>query len=206
MSKPSPALVISILALFVALGGTGYAAVKLNGKNIKKGTVSGTALKKNTLTGKQINEAKLGKVPSAVAADSAADSARLGGLGADSFAKGNAQVLTHNVSAPQSGEATLIEIPGLARLSGTCTASNLFGLTFRSLADGVTFRLVTTYGPTVASPGSTTFDKDEFVNVPYYSSPKFELSIWRVADPDVAYEVSGAAVGCKASAVAVGHG
>ena len=38
---PSPALVISILALFVALGGTSYAAVKLNGKNIKKGTVSG---------------------------------------------------------------------------------------------------------------------------------------------------------------------
>ena len=32
--KPSPALVISIIALFVALGGTSYAAVKLNGKNI----------------------------------------------------------------------------------------------------------------------------------------------------------------------------
>jgi hypothetical protein len=62
---------IALLALFVALGGTGYAAVAINGKNIKKGTIRGTALKSNTLTGKQINESKLGQVPSAKTADSA---------------------------------------------------------------------------------------------------------------------------------------
>ena len=67
----SPAIVISILALFVAIGGTSYAAVKINGKNIKKGTVAGKALKKNTITGKQVNEKKLGKVPTAKLADTA---------------------------------------------------------------------------------------------------------------------------------------
>ena len=61
----SPSLIISILALFIAVGGTSYAAVKINGKNIKPNTVAGKALKKNTLTGKQINENKLGIVPKA---------------------------------------------------------------------------------------------------------------------------------------------
>lgn len=67
----SPSLILSILALFVAIGGTSYAAVKINGKNIKAGTVAGKALKKNTLTGAQINESKLGVVPKAQSADSA---------------------------------------------------------------------------------------------------------------------------------------
>jgi hypothetical protein len=81
IQRPSPALVLSLVALFVALGGTGYAAVKINGKNIKKGTVTakqiksktitGGKVKANTLTGTQINESKLGTVPSATKADSA---------------------------------------------------------------------------------------------------------------------------------------
>ena len=77
-SAPSPALVISLLALFVALGGTGYAASKVNGKNIKSGTLRGKALKNrtvpgrklahNTVTGRQVRETTLGRVPSAVSA------------------------------------------------------------------------------------------------------------------------------------------
>jgi hypothetical protein len=62
---------IGLLALFVALGGTGYAATKLNGKNIKTHSIAGNRLKNNTLTGTQINESKLGQVPSAHSADTA---------------------------------------------------------------------------------------------------------------------------------------
>ena len=68
----TPSLVLSIIAVLIAIGGTSYAAVKINGKNIKPNTVAGKALKKNTLTGKQINENKLGIVPKAKAADTAA--------------------------------------------------------------------------------------------------------------------------------------
>lgn len=75
LSKPSPALVIACLALVMSMAGTGYAAAKINGKNIKKGTVSGTALKKNTLGGTQIKESKLGTVPKAANADNAASAA-----------------------------------------------------------------------------------------------------------------------------------
>lgn len=67
----TPSIVISILALFIAIGGTSYAAVKINGKNIKAGTVAGKALKKNTITGKQVKESSLGKVPAATTADTA---------------------------------------------------------------------------------------------------------------------------------------
>ena len=40
--RPSPAMAVALIALFVALGGTGYAAVKLNGKNIKDNSIPGT--------------------------------------------------------------------------------------------------------------------------------------------------------------------
>ena len=35
----SPATVLSLIALFVALGGVSYAAVTINGKNIKNNSV-----------------------------------------------------------------------------------------------------------------------------------------------------------------------
>ncbi|MBV9310236.1 MAG: hypothetical protein JOZ73_05360 [Solirubrobacterales bacterium] len=76
---------VALLALFVALGGTGYAAAKINGKNIKNGTITAKKLKKHTLTGKQINLNQLGKVPSASNADNANT---LGGASASNYLKG----------------------------------------------------------------------------------------------------------------------
>jgi hypothetical protein len=73
LQRPSPALVISVLALFVALGGTVYAASKINGKTIKVGSIPGNRLKKHSLTGKQINLSKLGTVPAATNATNAAN-------------------------------------------------------------------------------------------------------------------------------------
>ena len=67
----SYANVASTLALVLALGGVSYAAVTINGKNIKNRTVGAAKIKKNALTGKEINEAKLGKVPAAALADNA---------------------------------------------------------------------------------------------------------------------------------------
>ncbi|HWN72512.1 MAG TPA: hypothetical protein VNN15_01750 [Solirubrobacterales bacterium] len=79
--RPSPSLLISILALFVALGGTAWAAHKIGSKEIKAGAVNGAKIKNgavtgakiapNSVTGKQINESSLGTVPSAEKANSA---------------------------------------------------------------------------------------------------------------------------------------
>jgi hypothetical protein len=99
--RPSPALVISMIALFVALGGTGYAATQINGKTLKNNsipgkklknkTVTGGKVKPNSLTGAQINESSLGIVPSAAHAATAASASTLEGRSASSFAAAKAE-------------------------------------------------------------------------------------------------------------------
>jgi hypothetical protein len=60
------------LALFLAIaGGTVYAASKISGKTIKKGSEPGNRLKNDSVTGKQVSESTLGTVPSASSAASA---------------------------------------------------------------------------------------------------------------------------------------
>jgi hypothetical protein len=92
MRLPSPALAIASLALFVALGGTVYAAQKISGKAIKVkslpgnrlrvGSVPANRLKPGTLrdaiaqqsdpiTGAEIDELTLGQVPNAAHAETA---------------------------------------------------------------------------------------------------------------------------------------
>lgn len=73
--KPSPALVISIVALFVALGGSAYAASKIGTNDIKanaitagkikKNAVTSAKIKKDAVTGAKIKESTLGPVPNA---------------------------------------------------------------------------------------------------------------------------------------------
>ena len=58
-------MIVAIVALIVALGGTAIAAQNINGGAIKKQTIGGGKLKQKTLTGFQINTNKLGIVPSA---------------------------------------------------------------------------------------------------------------------------------------------
>jgi hypothetical protein len=89
--RPSPALVISVLALFFALSGIGYAVATIgtgdikNGavtakklhkksvtrKKIRKNAVNGAKVQNDSLTGADINESSLGKVPNANHADNA---------------------------------------------------------------------------------------------------------------------------------------
>jgi hypothetical protein len=81
----SYANVASTLALVLALGGVSYAAVKINGKSIKDRTVGAKKIKKNSLTATEINKLKLGKVPSAASADTAANANTVGGQAPSSF-------------------------------------------------------------------------------------------------------------------------
>jgi len=91
LRRPSPALFVSLVVLFAALGGTVYAAAKINGKSIKVKSLPGNRLKLKSVPGNrlkpgaigaaqlapnsigatQIDEATLGQVPSAVHADNA---------------------------------------------------------------------------------------------------------------------------------------
>jgi hypothetical protein len=109
---------IALLALFVALGGSAYAAAGINGASIKNGTIAAKKLKRHTLTAKQINLAKLGAVPSAsyatsagsatsaTTASSATNASDLGGLPASSYLTGGCATSAIDGAATIDGSAT----------------------------------------------------------------------------------------------------
>jgi hypothetical protein len=53
------------LAVFIALGGTSYAALQLTGRDIRDGSLTGRDLRRETLGGTRIKESRLGVVPRA---------------------------------------------------------------------------------------------------------------------------------------------
>jgi hypothetical protein len=92
---PTPSMVVSMVALTVALGGTSYAVASLparsvGSKQVKPNAIAGVHIKSNavtsakvkdgSLTGKDVNEAGLSKVASAAVADQAARAGMAAGL------------------------------------------------------------------------------------------------------------------------------
>ena len=76
LRPPSPAMIVACVALFVALGGTSYAAIKLPAnsvgtKQIKNSAVTSVKVKNGSLTGADIQASTLATVPSATHADTA---------------------------------------------------------------------------------------------------------------------------------------
>jgi hypothetical protein len=79
--RPSASLVIACLALFVALGGVGYAAAtigsaaivdnSIRSKDVRNNDLRGKDVRTNTLKGGDVDESSLGQVPSAASADNA---------------------------------------------------------------------------------------------------------------------------------------
>jgi len=126
-------MVVALLALFVALGGSGYAAVQFNVKSIKNGTLPGKKLKRNSVTGKQVKESTLATVPNARSASllggesandflpsggTAADSSKLAGLSSTSFVRRECDQSTGQlkgivrIAASAGFSATFTQVPG----------------------------------------------------------------------------------------------
>lgn len=66
--RPSPSMVISLIALFVALGGSAY-ALTVTGRDVRDGSLTGRDIRQNSLTGADVRESRLGKVRRARTAD-----------------------------------------------------------------------------------------------------------------------------------------
>jgi hypothetical protein len=121
LRRPSPALLISCLALFISLGGVSYGVATgfidsrelknntvrtqdirnndIRGKDIRNSTIGGRDVALNTLTGSDINESKLTTVPNASA---------LAGVAAANYVKadtvGFVPLALATGSAPDPGE------------------------------------------------------------------------------------------------------
>lgn len=150
--RPSPALVIACIALFVAMGGVsyGYATGSIGSREIKNGavttkdlrnnevrgrdirnsTIGGRDVAFNTLGGNDIKESTLGQVPSAASAataGSAFNAATLGGVGSSGFVRKEAPAFTalalNGVAAADSTPAYDVDGNGYVHLQGSYTGS-----------------------------------------------------------------------------------
>ncbi|HXS34124.1 MAG TPA: hypothetical protein VN758_10180 [Solirubrobacterales bacterium] len=117
--RPSPAMVVAVIALIVALAGTAYAAQTINGGAIKKQTIGAGKLKHKTLTGYQINTNKLGVVPAAQRATHTywAVVNNPGGAGNAALARASDTTIT----AAEGGGAVVITFP--INISGCANVS-----------------------------------------------------------------------------------
>jgi hypothetical protein len=127
-SRMTFANVVSVIALFVALGGTAAAAVVItsnsqvgpgtisgheppSGKqaNIIGGSINGFDVADNRLTGADVHEATLGKVPAAE---------RLDGIDSSGFIHGGGRIVTIDEVIPSFSD--LVDLPGFVELQGVC--------------------------------------------------------------------------------------
>lgn len=102
--RPSAAMVVALVALFAALGGTGYAAATLSGRSIQKRTIPANRVVDNALGGGQINESKLGQVP---AAQQAATAQQLQGRDASAFLASRTRVEINQLNVVTGSSATV---------------------------------------------------------------------------------------------------
>ena len=132
---------VAYLALFMAMGGTAYAANEWTGDNIVDGTltgadiatkslsgadirnksVKGVDIADNTVTGVQVDESTLGQVPSAATATVAGNADSLDGLDSTNIVQGAGKV-TGQALAVTPGANTFLGPPlnGFLRLSYFC--------------------------------------------------------------------------------------
>jgi hypothetical protein len=120
--------IIACLALFIALGGTVYAAGKISGKQVKVGslpgnrikprTIAGNRIKAKTLTGRQIKKHSL--------TGNEIDQGTLTGISAAALAGVQYQVTTVPL-AGNSADGTTATVgcpPGTSAIGGGATVSN----------------------------------------------------------------------------------
>ena len=117
--RPSPAMLVAIIALVIAASGTAVAASHLvDGDSlIKKDSLSGNRLRHATLTGKQIKLSSLGEVPSA---KTAANAQELGGHPASAYALGSSTVATSGLVTANGGQTVKLASFGAFTVSLTC--------------------------------------------------------------------------------------
>jgi hypothetical protein len=132
--RPSAALVVAFAALFTALSGTGYAALKITGSSIVNETVTGSDVKNkslgpkehkpDSLGGDQIKESKLGTVPSAQHAATAdnATNAQLAAKATDADTLGGNPASAFMASRPRVFEWP---IPGAANFANNAVVATM---------------------------------------------------------------------------------
>jgi hypothetical protein len=119
--RPSPAMIVASIGVFIAIGGPSYAASQITGKQIKNSSITGTDIKNSSIKSADIKNGSLitkdfksGSIPAGPAGPA-------GAAGAPGVAFGH---LDYNASAPVTvldGTQGFVEVacdPGLVEVGG----------------------------------------------------------------------------------------
>ena len=147
--RPSPAMVVALIALVCALTGTAWAALGKNSvgskqlksnavttAKIKKEAVTAKKIKKGTITGTQVNLAKLGTVPSAQLANSIppAEATHLVGapgqpaFESGSFNFGSTEGVTLQPAGFYKDHEGIVHLQGLVKIGASSALGKMFTL------------------------------------------------------------------------------
>ncbi|HEX5610528.1 MAG TPA: hypothetical protein VFX45_10615 [Solirubrobacterales bacterium] len=125
---------IALIALFISLGGTVYAAAKINGRTIRKASIPADRVKADSLTSLQINEQLLGTVPNAAKATIATRASQASQAGSATRATramraeaaGSADSASTAVEAEHAGDAaSALRVPDVPVFGGQAAARYL---------------------------------------------------------------------------------
>jgi hypothetical protein len=142
MRRPSPALVVALLALFVALGGPARAAHLIRGSEIKRNTITSRQIKNHSLSTKDLSRRAVrslritpaGSITEVKLANSAVTSAKLGGAAVTGAkiaagAVGPIQIADGSLSTAdiaRFAERFTVSVPAI--MPGTCWSGEPLGL------------------------------------------------------------------------------
>jgi hypothetical protein len=120
---------MATVAVFIALGGSSYAAITVTGKNVKNSSLTGKDIKNNSLTGSDIKNLKSGDVSdhSLLAKDFKAGQLPVGpqGLKGDKGASGATHVVVRSLQTiGESANITIACHPGERAIGGGAGRSN----------------------------------------------------------------------------------
>lgn len=159
-----PALVVSIVALIVALGGIGYTASKLprnsvgraqlrdaavSEKELARAAVTSAKVKDHSLLGVDIDQKTLGKVQAATLADSAKAAETVVGLNVRGVAS----------TIPLAGEARVVGGDGGLEVHASCSDGGRISVDLRSTTEHALVR-ASVVAHTPPAPGTSTVFED----------------------------------------------
>jgi hypothetical protein len=101
--RPSPAMIVALLALFVALSGSSYAAVKIGARDIKRGAVGTRAIANNSVRSADIHNAT---VSGADVADNSLTNADIDNTNLSAQTAESANTATRATTATSANTAT----------------------------------------------------------------------------------------------------
>ena len=166
---------IALIALFVALGGTAYAATALpagsvgtkqlknaavTSSKIKTNAVNSAKVADNSLTGADLLESSLGQVPSAANAatatnathaDAASNADAVGGVSAADLMQGGGSIISARLTEPlNSGNGAILSVPGFGSIEASSGSGGIpnYRLFWRNGLSGTTVDAWYTVGGT----------------------------------------------------------